>query len=106
MKKIIAFVFLFSLLPASAFDLPTVPVNELSPMHDMQSMQIQKFRQEQLDYYNDVKTEKEKFKKRNTKPTEELQEKIQEAVQRANTRNSKSQFVRGENGQIIIKYGE
>ena len=104
MKKFLAFAFICSMMPASAFDLPTVPMNELSPMHDMQSMQAQRFRMENIDYYNDVETEKARYKKRTAQPTEELQEKINQAVEKANKINSKSEFVR-ENGKLKIKYG-
>ena len=105
MKKILLSVAVFSMLPVCAFELPTVPINELSPYHEMQSMEAARFRHEQIDYYNDVKTEKERFKKRNAQPTAELKEQINQAVQKSNVQNSKSEFIR-ENGQLNIKYGK
>ena len=107
MKKFLAMAFICSTLPALSFDsLPTVPLSEMSPMHDMQTMQAQKFRQEQLDYYNDVQTEKAKFKKRiqtQEEKTQEIKEQIQQAAQQKVDSYGKSEFVR-ENGQLRIKY--
>ena len=107
MKKLLAITFICTTIPAMAFDgLPTVPLSETSPMHDMQTMQAQRFRQEQLDYYNDVDTEKAKFKKRNKTDEERIQEvkqQIQQAAQQKVDSYGKSQFVQ-ENGQLKIKY--
>jgi len=107
MKKLFTFVFLMMSLPAMSFDaLPTVPLSEISPMHDMQTMQAHKFRQEQIDYYNDVQTEKAKFKKKNQtkeQKIQEVKEQIQQAVDRKTNSYGKSQFVQ-ENGQLKIKY--
>ena len=114
MKRLLVLAFMCSTLPAISFDgLPTVPLSEISPMHDMQSMQAQKFRQEQINYYNDVQTEKERFKKRNKTEEEqaqeihqqvqEIQQQVQQAVQQKVNNAGKSEFVQ-ENGQLKIKY--
>lgn len=107
MKKIFALAFIFTTLPAFSFDgLPTVPLSEISPMHDMQTMQAHKFRQEQIDYYNDVNTEKAKFKKRiqtDEERVQEVKQQIQESVQQKVNSYGKSEFVQ-ENGKLKIKY--
>ena len=76
MKKLLALTFVFSMLPAFSFDgLPDVPINPVTPMNDMQTMQEAKFRHEELDYYNDdVQEAKAKFKKRNANPEEQAQQ--------------------------------
>ena len=108
MKKLILLAFICSSLPAFSFDaLPDIPMSTLSPMHDMQTMQAQKFRQEQLDYYSDVQTEKKKFEQRNKtaeQKTQEVKDQIQQAVDRKYQNMGQSQFVQ-ENGQLKIKYG-
>ena len=108
MRKILAVLFMFSSLHAFSFDaLPNIPASALSPMHDMQTMEEQKFRFQQLDYYNDVQTEKKKFEKRNKTPeqkTQEVKEQIQRAVDKKYESMGQSQFIQ-ENGQLRIKYG-
>ena len=107
MKKLLVVAFICSTLPAFSFgELPIVPINETSPMHDMQTMQAQRFRHEELNYYNDVDTEKAKFKKRTQTDDEKVQEvkqQIQQAAQQKINSYGKSEFVR-ENGQVKIKY--
>ena len=108
MRKILVLAFICSTVPTFSFDmLPDIPQTSLSPMHDMQTMEAQRFRHEELDYYNDVKAEKKKFEKRNMTPeqkTQEVKEQIQQAVDKKYESMGHSEFVR-ENGQLKIKYG-
>lgn len=108
MKKFLAIGFILSALPAYSFDsLPSFTQSTILPMHDMQSIETQRFRQEQLDYYNDINVEKKKFEKRNKtaeQKTQEVKEQIQQAVDRKYNSMGQSQFVQ-ENGKWKIKYG-
>lgn len=110
MKKYLTIAFILSALPAFSFDsLPTIPASTLSPMHDMQTLEEQKFRYQQLDYYNDdIKAEKKKFEKRNKtaeQKTQEVKEQIQQAVDKKYQNMGQSKLIQ-ENGQLRIKYGE
>ena len=87
----------------------------MSSMHDMQTLQAQKFRQEQIDYYSDVETEKARFRKNTKTEAEQMQEvqsqiqdvqnQIQQAVDRKMKNMERSEIIR-EGGKIKIKYGE
>ena len=116
MKKFLALAFICSALPAFSFDgMPIIPESSMSPMHDMQTMQMHKFRQEQIDYYNDVETEKARFKKNSKTEEEQIQEvktqmqdvqnQIQQAIDRKMKNMERSEIIR-EGGKIRIKYGE
>lgn len=116
MKKFLVLAFICSAMPAFSFDgMPIIPASSMSPMHDMQTMQMQKFRQEQIDYYNDVETEKARFKKNSKTEEEQIQEvknqmqdvqnQIQQAVDKKMQSYGKSEIIR-EGGKIRIKYGE
>ena len=103
MKKLLVITFVLTAIPTLAYDgLPTVPLTDLSPMHDMQTMQEQRFRQEQINYYNDVQEEKARYKKKNQTDEERVQE-VKQQIQQAQKIDSKSQFVQ-ENGRLKIKY--
>ncbi len=100
MKKFLTIAFICSTLPVFAFDaLPTIPLNEVSPMSDMQAMEAQRFRQEQINYYSDVETEKKRFEKANQKVTNQQDQPIIQKM----INNTSSEFVE-ENGKIKIKY--
>ena len=89
MKKIFFFFFfLCASLPAVAFAPPDASIIQV---HDMQMINQQRFRQEVLNDYNDVQTEKERFKKK-TAPEEPLINKL----------FNKKKFVE-ENGEIKIQ---
>ncbi len=75
-------------LPALAY--PPSPA-EVIMVHDMQMINQQRFRMEELNDYNDVQTEKARYQKR-TEPTETLFNKL----------FNKKKFVE-ENGQIKIE---
>jgi len=105
MKKLLLTTFVLTAIPALAYDgLPTIPVTAVSPMHEMQTLQEQRFRQEQINYYNDVQEEKARYKKKNQTDEERIQE-VKQQIQQAGRQkiDSKSQFVQ-ENGQLKIKY--
>ena len=64
MKIFYLIIFLLCLtLPATAFTPPDAAVIQV---HDMQMINQQRFRQEVLNDYNDVQTEKERFEKKNS----------------------------------------
>ena len=109
MKKFLVLAFICSAMPAFAFEgMPIIPASTMSPMHDMQTLQENQFRQEQIDYYNDVKTEKARFKKKvitEEQQIQDVQNQIQQAVDRKMNSYGKSEIIR-EGGKIRIKYGE
>lgn len=89
MKKLFATIsILLVSLPALAY--PPSPA-EIIMVHDMQMINQQRFRMEELNDYNDVQTEKARYQKR-TEPTETLFNKL----------FNKKKFVE-ENGQIKIE---
>ena len=89
MKKIFSSIlFLCTALPAFAFAPPDASIIQV---HDMQMINQQRFRQEVLNDYNDVQTEKERFEKK-TAPKEPLMNKL----------FNKKKFVE-ENGEIKIQ---
>ena len=95
MKKILLYSLLISsmILPAQAFYSPA----EITQVHDMQMINQQRFRMEQIDDFNEVKQEKERYKKKNpsfeqSKPT------VNNYVT-----TPQSQFI-DDGGQIRIKY--
>lgn len=93
MKKFLAVVFLFFIMsPAYS----VVPDAAIIQVHDMQMINQQRFRYEELNDYNDVQTEKERYKKR-TEPEQPFVQKI------INKDSKKSKFV-DDNGQIKIEY--
>lgn len=108
MKKLLAIAFVCSTLPVFAFgDLPVVPITTTSPMSDMQTIEDQKFRDDQINYYDDGKTKKSRFKRRAQTEEESIQDvrnQIQQSVDNKVKSYGKSRFIR-ENGQIKIKYG-
>lgn len=91
MKKFIIFAFMVSMLPAQAF---TPPNASIIQVHDMQMIKEQQFRREQINEYNDVKQEKERYKKQNTPQT---------TVIKDNTNTTEPELIQ-ENGSIKIKY--
>ncbi len=65
MKKIILSTFLLStVLPACAF----IPDAAVIPTHDMQTLQQQRFRIEEINDYKEVQEEKERYWKKNSIP--------------------------------------
>ena len=109
MKKLILLAFVCSALPAFSYDLVPELVNTMaSPAaHDRQILEDQMFRRSELDYGNDVQTEKKKFEKKlktDEQKVQEVKEQIQQAVDRQQRNMGQSQFVE-ENGQLKIKYG-
>ena len=116
MKKFLVLAFICSAMPAFAFEsMPIIPASSMSPMHDMQTMQENKFRLEQIDYYNDVDTEKARFRKNSKTEAEQIQEvktqmqdvqnQIQQAIDRKMKNMERSEIIR-EGGKRRIKYGE
>lgn len=109
MKKFLVLAFVCSALPAFSYDIIPELVNTLaSPAaHDRQIMEDQMFRRSELDYNNEVQTEKKKFEKKlktDEQKVQEVKEQIQQAVDRQQRNMGQSQFVE-ENGQLKIKYG-
>lgn len=91
MKK---FAILFCLISSPAFAvLP--PDAAIIHVHDMQMINQQRFRMEEINDYNDVQQEKERYKKRNEQPQTVIQKIF----------SKKSKFVE-ENGEVKIKYNE
>ncbi len=73
MKKIISAVLLsFLMLPAYSVLPPDAAIIQV---HDMQMINQQRFRMEELNDYNDVETEKARFEKKNS-PREPLINKL------------------------------
>lgn len=62
-------------------------------VHDMQMINQQRFRMEEINDYNDVQQEKERYQKRNEQPQTVMQKLF----------SKKSKFVE-ENGNVKIKY--
>lgn len=90
MKKFVTAAMLLS-LPAFAY-LP--PDAGMIQVHDMQMIRQQKFRMEELNDYNDVQQEKERFQKK--------QQQTKPVVQK-NFETKDSKFV-DDNGEIKIEY--
>lgn len=86
-----------SLLMLSLISMPAMavvpPDAAIIHVHDMQMINQQRFRMEQINDYNDVQQEKERYKKRN--------EQSQTVIQKIFCKQSK--FVE-ENGEVKIKY--
>lgn len=95
MKKLILSVILLItfVLPAKSFYAPA----EITQVHDMQMINQQRFRMEQLNDFNDVKQEKERYQKKNPS--------FEQPKPNINTYivAPQSQFV-DDGGQIKIKY--
>lgn len=91
MKKYTLLFILFA-MPAYAFVPPTAATIQV---HDMEMIKQQKFRMEELNDYNDVQQEKERYKKRNEQPQTVIQK----------TFSKKSKFVE-DNGEIKIQYSD
>lgn len=81
---------LLSLLSFPAYAVPSTA--DVIMVHDMEMIRQQKFRMEEINDYNDVQTEKERFQKKNEVNTEPLVNKL----------FGKRKFVE-DNGQIKIK---
>ena len=82
----------FSIIPAFAV-LPTDA--SIIQVHDMQMINQQRFRMEEINDYNDVETEKARYQKRNESNSEPLMKKL----------FNKKKFVE-EGGQIKIESDE
>ncbi len=92
MKKILSILLLCTIaVPVCAVVPPDASIIQV---HDMQMINQQRFRQEVLNDYNDVETEKARFEKK-TAPKESLIQKL----------FSKKKFVE-ENGEIKIQSDE
>ena len=89
MKKVLFILAIFATTNL-AYAYPPSPA-EIIMVHDMQMINQQRFRMEELNDYNDVQTEKARYQKR-TEPTETLFNKL----------FNKKKFVE-ENGQIKIE---
>ena len=81
---------LLSLLYFPAYAVPSTA--DVIMVHDMEMIKQQKFRMEEINDYNDVQTEKERFQKKNEVNTEPLVNKL----------FGKRKFVE-DNGQIKIE---
>ncbi len=81
---------LLSLLSFPAYAVPSTA--DVIMVHDMEMIRQQKFRMEEINDYNDVQTEKERFQKKNEVNTEPLVNKL----------FGKRKFVE-DNGQIKIE---
>lgn len=81
---------LLSLLSLPAYAVPSTA--DVIMVHDMEMIRQQKFRMEEINDYNDVQTEKERFQKKNEVNTEPLVNKL----------FGKRKFVE-DNGQIKIE---
>ena len=91
MNKIsVLFFSLLIVLPANAMFAPDASMIQV---HDMQMIQQQKFRMEEINDYKEVKEEKERFEKRITQPKPVVQK-----------FEPKSSEFSNENGEIKIKY--
>ena len=81
---------LLSLLSFPAYAVPSTA--DVIMVHDIEMIKQQKFRMEEINDYNDVQTEKERFQKKNEVNTEPLVNKL----------FGKRKFVE-DNGQIKIE---
>lgn len=79
-------------LPAECAFVPDI--GAATHVHDMQMIQQQKFRIEEINDFKEVKEEQERFKKR-------LEPSVEKPA--ANFSNKETEFV-NENGEIKIKY--
>lgn len=88
---------IFLLTALGICSLPTLaagpPTASIIQVHDMQMIKQQKFRMEELDYYNDVQQEKERYRKRTEQPKTVIQRVF----------DKKSKFTE-QDGEIKIKY--
>ena len=86
----------FLILAVIAFSIPVfadIPPNAaIIQVHDMQMINDQRFRMEEINDYNDVQTEKERYRKRNESPQQPFINKL----------FGKKKFV-DDNGQIKIE---
>ena len=73
MKKVLAFVCLINLIQPAFAVLPTDA--SIIQVHDMQMINQQRFRIEELNDYNDVETEKARYRQKNA-PREPLINKL------------------------------
>lgn len=76
--------------PAYAYAPPSAAVMQV---HDMEMIKEQQFRMKELNYYNDVQEEKERYQKRNEQPQTVMQKIF----------SKKSKFTE-DNGEIKIQY--
>lgn len=91
MKKIIL-MFILSTVSVSAYAI-LPPDAGIIQVHDMQMLKQQRFRMEEINDYNDVKQEKERYQKR--------QQQTKPIIEKSFEKNSK--FVE-DNGEIKIKF--
>lgn len=69
-KILLGFLLGLMFFAQSAFAVPSTA--DIIMVHDMDMINQQRFRMEELNDYNDVKTEKERYQKRNNPTTEPL----------------------------------
>lgn len=89
MKKYILILALLS-MPVYAYAPPSAAVMQV---HDMEMLKQQRFRMQELNYYNDVQEEKIRYQKRNEQP--------QTVIEKLFTKKSK--FIE-DNGEVKIQY--
>ncbi len=114
MKKFLLLTVLLASIPqcAKAFSGDVAPADVMQ-IHDMQMLYEQKFRQDEVNDYKDLKEEKARYWKKNKSDeqrTQEAKQKAQEIKDQIQTQQNRisapskhSEFVE-ENGQIKIKY--
>ena len=114
MKKFLLLSLIFASIPYSANALSgDVAPADIMQVHDMQMLYEQRFRQEEVNDYKDIKEEKARFWKKN-KTSEQAQQEARQQVQeitnqiqnqqnRISAPSKRSEFVE-ENGQLKIKY--
>lgn len=89
MKKYILILALLS-MPVYAYAPPSAAVMQV---HDMEMLKQQRFRMQELNYYNDVQEEKTRYQKRNEQPKTVMEKLF----------SKKSKFIE-DNGEVKIQY--
>ncbi len=90
MKKYVLILILIA-APACAYPPPQAAIMQV---HDMEMIKQQRFRMEELNYYNDVQTEKIRYQKRNMQTKPVIQKKFSD--------NQNQKFVE-QNGELKIE---
>ena len=111
MKKLLLLSLIIASIPycAKAMSGDIAPASVMQ-VHDMQMIYEQKFRQEEMNDFNEVKEEKARYLKKFRIPERKAQEvkqqvegQIQKQQQRVAAPSKRSEFIE-ENGKLKIKY--
>ena len=106
MKKILLLALLLSVPQCvKAYSGDVAPASVLQ-VHDMQMLYEQKFRQEEVNDYKDLKEEKARFWKKDKAVSDQIQQietQVQKRQEQVAAPSKRSEFIE-ENGQLKIKY--